>query len=241
MYMNTNTKTVTRKRKKSRRPLWVRRSVALLAAAGVIVCLFFGARAISRAVRRANYVPLTAEEIRYALLRGQEAEADEARLAVARTAVTLVGKVHYFWGGKSTAAGEDPQWGELTEVTSEGSESTGTLKPYGLDCSGFVAWCFIQQGLSGSEVEEQIGLGTWTQWDRTADIPWDGIRVGDFVFQHRYPTDKGNHIGICIGFNEGGEPVFAHCAAGFDNVVVTPAGDVFYHARRPDYFGQLRP
>lgn len=231
-----NTKPVTRKKK--RPAVRTRRVLFALFAAAAVVCLFFGAEAIERAVKRAEYVPLTAEEIDYALLRGQEAEAEEARLSVAQCAVSLVGKVHYFWGGKSSAMGEDPRWGELTEVTSAGSESTGTEKPYGLDCSGFVAWCFIQQGLSAAEVEEQVGMGTWTQWDRTEGIAWKDLRVGDFVFQNAYPTNKGNHIGICIGFDEAGTPVFAHCAAGFDNVVVTRAGDVFRYARRPNFYAQ---
>ena len=51
--------------------------------------------------------------------------------------------------------------------------------------------------------------------------------MGDIVFQNSYPTNKGNHVGVCIGFNEKGKPVFAHCALGFDNVVVTPAGPGF--------------
>jgi len=231
-----NTKPVTRK--KMRLTPRARRILMILLAAAAVACLYFGAQAIEQAVKRAEYVPLTAEEIDYALLRGQEAEADETRLAVARDAVRLVGKVHYFWGGKSSAVGEDPRWGEMTEVTSAGSESTGTLKPYGLDCSGFVAWCFIQRGLSAAEVEEQVGMGTWTQWDRTKEIAWKDLRVGDFVFQNAYPTNKGNHIGVCVGFDEEGKPVFAHCAAGFDNVVVTRAGDVFRYARRPNFYGE---
>ena len=231
-----NTKPVTRK--KRRIAPRARRILLLLLALVAAACLFFGTEVIDRAVKRAQYVPLTAEEIDYALLRGRDAETDETRLQVAETAVTLVGKVHYFWGGKSSAIGEDPRWGELREVTSEGSESTGTMKPYGLDCSGFVAWCFIQQGLSAAEVEQQDGMGTWTQWDRTKEIAWKDLQVGDFVFQNAYPTNKGNHIGICIGFDDAGKPVFAHCAAGFDNVVVTRAGDVFHYARRPDFYGE---
>ena len=181
-----NTKPVTRKKK--RPAVRTRRVLFALFAAVAVVCLFFGAEAIERAVKRAEYVPLTAEEIDYALLRGQEAEAEEARLSVAQCAVSLVGKVHYFWGGKSSAMGEDPRWGELTEVTSAGSESTGTEKPYGLDCSGFVAWCFIQQGLSAAEVEEQVGMGTWTQWDRTEGIAWKDLR-GILCFRmHTPPT-----------------------------------------------------
>ena len=65
----------------------------------------------------------------------------ERRMAVTY-ALALVDKVDYFWGGKSLVVGWDDRWGELTEVTAEGSDSTGTEQPYGLDCSGFVDWAF---------------------------------------------------------------------------------------------------
>lgn len=64
-------------------------------------------------------------------------------------ALALVDKVDYFWGGKSLVLGWDDRWGELTEVTAEGSDSTGTEQPYGLDCSGFVDWAFYNA--SGGE------------------------------------------------------------------------------------------
>ena len=64
-----NTKPVTRKKK--RPAVRTRRVLFALFAAAAVVCLFFGAEAIERAVKRAEYVPLTAEEIDYALLRGQ--------------------------------------------------------------------------------------------------------------------------------------------------------------------------
>lgn len=58
------------------------------------------------------------------------------RRMVVTYALALVDKVDYFWGGKSLLLGWDDRWGELTEVTAEGSDSTGTELPYGLDCSG---------------------------------------------------------------------------------------------------------
>ena len=64
------------------------------------------------------------------------------RRMVVTYALALVEKVDYFWGGKSLVLGWDDRWGELTEVTAEGSDSTGTELPYGLDCSGFVDWAF---------------------------------------------------------------------------------------------------
>ena len=127
----------------------------------------------------------------------------------------------------------DPAWGQPRLVESEGSQSSGTTRPYGLDCSGFVAWCYIQQGFSSQQVEELVGYGTWNQWDRSESISFHQLRVGDWAFQNKYPTDQGNHIGICIGFDQKGKPLFLHCASSFDNVVVTGAGDVFRYARRP--------
>ena len=51
------------------------------------------------------------------------------RRMVVTYALALVDKVDYFWGGKSLVLGWDDRWGELTEVTAEGSETTGTEQP----------------------------------------------------------------------------------------------------------------
>ena len=71
-----------------------------------------------------------------ALIRSLPEDLSPEREAVVRTACSLVGKVNYFWGGKSLVIGWDAQWGELRQVTAAGSSTTGTYRPYGLDCSG---------------------------------------------------------------------------------------------------------
>ena len=71
-----------------------------------------------------------------ALLRDLPEDLLPEREAVVRTACSLVGKVNYFWGGKSLVIGWDARWGELRQVTAAGSSTTGTYRPYGLDCSG---------------------------------------------------------------------------------------------------------
>lgn len=217
--------------------------IVIMTAALLIVCFaVMGINRLTDYIRAKNYRALSDEEIAYALVRGEEKEAENAdassekRLELARAACSIVGKVNYFWGGKSAAEGIDPAWGELREVTSSGSESSGQMKPYGLDCSGFVSWAFIQLGYDFGEMETLLGNGTWNQWDRSADIAYNDIRVGDVAFMNRYPTDQGNHIGICIGFLENGEPVFAHCSSSYDNVVVTTRGTAFNYARRLNIF-----
>ena len=71
-----------------------------------------------------------------ALLRDLPEDLSPEREAMVRTACSLVGKVNYFWGGKSLVIGWDVRWGELRQVTAAGSSTTGTYRPYGLDCSG---------------------------------------------------------------------------------------------------------
>ena len=61
------------------------------------------------------------------------------RKELMRCALSLVGRVPYFWGGKS-APGWNSEWNTPKLVTSAGSSSTGTIRPYGLDCSGFTEW-----------------------------------------------------------------------------------------------------
>ena len=54
------------------------------------------------------------------------------RKKVIKAACSLVGKVNYFWGGKSSAIGWDSEWGKLKTVSAEGSKTTGTKDLSGL-------------------------------------------------------------------------------------------------------------
>ena len=161
-------------------------------------------------------------------------ETCEQRIFV-ESALSLVGRVHYFWGGKCYMQCEDPDWGEMRTVKSPGHPTSGTKQPYGLDCSGFVSWCFIQLGHTKTEMEESIGSGTWNQWQQSAEISKSDIKAGDLAFANRYPGAKGNHVGICVGFYKN-EPVIAHCSNTENNVVVTTCGDLFRYFRRPSVF-----
>ena len=83
------------------------------------------------------------------LLKNLPANLSPERRAVIEHALTLVGKVNYFWGGKSLVLGWDSRWGTTMQVTAAGSSSSGTYRPYGLDCSGFcglgVLQCYRRQ------------------------------------------------------------------------------------------------
>jgi cell wall-associated NlpC family hydrolase len=181
-----------------------------------------------------EYYALSKRQINSALKR-EENQASGLRAEIIEHGMSLLGEVHYFWGGKSVALGKDAHWGEPELVTSEGSQNTGKEIPYGLDCSGFVAWCFRQTGFSEADVRNKLGLGTYHQWENSTAVNWADIQPGDLAFQNK-PSAGENHVGIFIGHDEEGKMLFLHCASKFDNVVVTHQGDVFNYPRRPNLY-----
>ena len=150
------------------------------------------------------------------------------REAVVRTACSLVGKVNYFWGGKSLVIGWDARWGELRQVTAAGSSTTGTYRPYGLDCSGFVDWVFYN-ATNGSFIIGHGG-GATMQHSYCTDISWADAQPGDLVF---YPDNS--HVGIVGGRDANGELLIIHCASGANNVVITGTSG-FSSIGRPVYY-----
>ena len=148
----------------------------------------------------------------------------EKRKATVKTAFSLVGKVSYFWGGKSSAIGWDSRWGTPKKVTAAGSNTTGMTIPYGLDCSGFVDWVF--NNTFGVVVGH--GGGARSQYSYCRKISWAEAQPGDLVF---YP-DLG-HVGIVAGYDGEGNVLIVHCS--LNGVLVT--GRVgFTLVGRPEVF-----
>ena len=165
-----------------------------------------------------------------ALLRNLPEDLSPERGAVVRTACSLVGKVNYFWGGKSLVIGWDARWGELRQVTAAGSSTTGTYRPYGLDCSGFVDWVIYNQ--SGGSYVIGHGGGATMQHSYCTDISWADAQPGDLVF---YPDNS--HVGIVGGRDANGELLIIHCASGYNNVVITGL-EGFTFIGRPQYYAE---
>lgn len=170
-------------------------------------------------------VSLDEAQIR-AMLSAMPEDVSAQRKAVVEKAYSLLGKVNYFWGGKSSAIGWDSRWGTPTRVTSPGSRSTGTVRPYGLDCSGFVDWVFH------NSLNYVIGHGggAASQHGYCKPISWREALPGDLVF---YPGDS--HVGIFVGKDESGSPLIIHCASSQNNVVLTGLQG-FTSIGRPDCF-----
>ena len=172
-----------------------------------------------------EYISVDAEEV----LRRLPADLSEERRAVIKAATSLVGKVTYFWGGKSLVIGWDSRWGTIQQVWASGSETTGTYRPYGLDCSGFVDWVFYNA--SDGECVLSQGSGTYGQHAYSTDISWDEAMPGDIVFG----TEDG-HVGIVAGRNEHGNLLIIHCTSGSLNGVVITGSGGFLSVCRPNYY-----
>ena len=144
------------------------------------------------------------------------------RKKVIKAACSLVGKVNYFWGGKSSAIGWDSEWGKLKTVSAEGSKTTGTKRPFGLDCSGFVTWSFINSGFNASS----IGHGTKGQIAKCSRISWGSAQAGDLAFYGDL-----SHVGIVAGKDAAGNILVIHCSSGRNNVVITTNSGFGFAAR----------
>lgn len=147
------------------------------------------------------------------------------REAIVNNAVSLVGKVKYFWGGKSSAGWND-SWGKPREVTAPGTSDYGKSIPYGLDCSGFVDWAYKTSGIN------VLGAGgTAYQWGQSYGIPKGSARPGDLVFKNP-PNSAGiNHVGIYLGKDKSnGKELFVHCS--YDKGVTIDSWSGFKYYRR---------
>ena len=153
---------------------------------------------------------------------------DPLRESIVLTAYQLLGKVTYFWGGKSLVLGWDSRWGTPTTVTAPGSGSTGKVLPFGLDCSGFVDWTFYN-ATSGAYLPGRGG-GAASQHGYCTNLAWSDALPGDLVF---YADDS--HVGIVCGYDSVGNILVIHCSGGQNGVVVT-GREGFAVAARPDLF-----
>lgn len=174
-------------------------------------------------------ITLSAAEIA-AIMETLPDDLSENRKEVVLTAYSLLDKVKYFWGGKSLVLGWDSRWGTPMKVTAEDSPTTGTVRPFGLDCSGFVDWVFYN--VSSGEYVIGHGGGATTQYSYSDAIDWNDAQPGDLVF---YPDCE--HVGIVVK-NDAGTLTIIHCASGYNNVVMTQhtQGNGFTFVGRPQIF-----
>lgn len=156
-------------------------------------------------------VPLTDAEL-IAFVNRQNCNA--TRKHILTTALSLVGKVPYFWGGKSPPGWND-EWNTPKLVTAAGSTTSGTIRPYGLDCSGFSAWVF------NTAVGVEIGAGCNGQYPNTYAVSASDLLPGDLGFLA--DDDGWGHVLIFAGYGENGERMWVHSSGGEGVILNTPS------------------
>ena len=160
----------------------------------------------------------------------------EDRVDVITAAYSLVGKVGYFWGGKSTQIGKDSSWGSAAKVSAAGSASSGTVRAYGLDCSGFVTWSVIN-GYLNQGMQSSVGDGTSEQWENANVVSEQDAQPGDLVFQNGPEAGSNNHVGIICGKTDAGDWIAVHCSSSKNGVTVGEAyGASFRYIRQPSFY-----
>ena len=168
-------------------------------------------------------VPLTDAEL-IAFVNRQNCNA--TRKHILTTALSLVGKVPYFWGGKSQAGWND-EWNTPKLVTSAGSSSTGTIRPFGLDCSGFTDWTYK------TAVGVSLHAGTYGQWDNSYAIDESELLPGDLGFLMNDGGSGWNHVLIFAGYGEDGSRKWVHSEGGIGVHLNTPSYEGRLSLRRP--------
>ena len=172
----------------------------------------------------AGSLTITSADVRE-VLDALPGDLDPERRAAVETALSLVGKVNYFWGGKSYVIGWDSRWGQLTKVWAEGNSTTGTYRPFGLDCTGFLDWSFRNAGLSSD--------GHWYIGTNLTEVSFADALPGDIAL---FPD--ASHVGLVVGRSADGGILVCHCSSGQNNVVVTDcAATGFTVIGRPDIYG----
>lgn len=151
--------------------------------------------------------PLTEEEIsKY--LSSLPDDISEARKAVIKFALSSVGKIPYYWGGKASAASyEKNGFGRVIEVDYKGRVLRG------LDCSGWVQWVYwsaIGNRLNGaSSTATLIGEGE--------KIRRSELQPGDIIVR----VGADSHVVMFLQWAGNGNMIVIHENSGANNVSVS--------------------
>ena len=145
-------------------------------------------------------------------------DVSEARSSMVNFAIGNVDKISYYWGGKAKCAGFDGNdFGKTIKSDYKGRNKKG------LDCSGFVSWCYWSttgyrpHGQNTSNFTTSLGL---------KKISANQLKPGDVGLENT-PGSKTNHIGIFVGYADNGRAKWVHCAGAPSNKVVCNTTNCF--------------
>lgn len=126
-------------------------------------------------------------------------------------AISMIGKIPYQWGGKATNGDYDSRWWTIGE--------SGVQR--GLDCSGFVQWCFMDPDILVSLTKINGLLSTQSILKTTTPIIETDLMPGDLGLLHNGTQNTTNHVGIYLGNH-----YWIHCSSA-SGTVVAEKTDIF--------------
>lgn len=147
--------------------------------------------------------------------------AEGIRKTIIQTALSLVGKVPYEWGGKASHPGYDTIWWSY-------NEDNGLQ--HGLDCSGFVQWTYMTSGFSNDVYDLMISTKAIKQ-SKLRRTTKDELKPGDIGVTNRMGT---NHTGIYIG-----DGLWCHCSSDKKTVAVTKYNNFVLYYSPADEAGSI--
>lgn len=123
---------------------------------------------------------LIIRSVRGAGLYSQEAAATAAVALQTVLAQKYNIKLPYWWGGKSWEIGADKSWGIYKTKYAEKYDNTYYY--YGLDCSGFTTWAYVNAGYN-------IKRGQYPGfWGSSTKLTKDNGKIGDFLVEEGHTT-----------------------------------------------------
>lgn len=118
---------------------------------------------------------------------------DQGRENVITKGCTLAGYTTYDMYGEDTRAGVD--------------------LPKTLDCSSFVAWAFHKSGYTDVPYWSTTGTFVESSNFRYIGSSYESLLPGDIGLINMIASGGSNHVGIFVGYDDGGNPMWLHCTS----------------------------
>lgn len=135
------------------------------------------------------------------------------------TAISLLGKVPYQWGGKASHEGYNTDWWLF--------DTDGQQK--GLDCSGFVQWVYMTAGYDKEITDKMTSTNEIMGFE---DTTYEELEPGDIGLLNLGETT--NHTGIYIG-----DGYFIHCSSSAKTVIISQFPFKFFKKIEKNYENAL--
>lgn len=152
---------------------------------------------------------------------------DEVRQNLVITAYEGVGVIPYHWDWRnydSLHPGiEANRFGSTVQADYKGRNKKG------LDCSGFVDWVYLTNGIPTFGAAATGGI-----WPKCNQISRSELKPGDLGFKNIPAQSKGiNHVGIFAGLTDSGQEIWIHCAGSTGCIKSVGYGGFKYYCTFP--------